>query len=111
MIQDCASRKSRKQSYLIKEECDDRGWSRGNGVREAKRAEERRSVEESREECKDGKEVELRNQKKFCRVEVVPVTQFMGEDSFDFLRLRLFDQRVKDNNVFALPKIELEKRG
>ena len=55
--------------------------------------------------------MELRNKKKFCRVEVVPVTQFMSEDSFDFLGLRLFDQGVKDDNVFALPKIELEKRG
>jgi len=55
--------------------------------------------------------VKLRNKEKFCRVEVVPVTQFMGEDSFDFLGLRLFDQGVKDDNVFALPKIELEKRG
>lgn len=54
--------------------------------------------------------MELRNQEKFCRVKVVPVTQFMGEDSLNFLGLRLFDQGVKDDNVFALPKIELEKR-
>jgi hypothetical protein len=110
MIQDCASKGSRKWSYLIKEERDDRGWPRSDRVWEAKRAEERRSVEESREECKDGKEMELRNQEKFCRVKVVPVSQFMGKDSFHFLRLRLFDQGVKDDNVFALPKIEPEKR-
>jgi hypothetical protein len=35
----------------------------------------------------------------------------MSEDSFDFLGLRLFDQGVKDDNVFALPEIELEKQG
>ncbi len=39
------------------------------------------------------------------------MTQFMGKDSFDFLRLRLFDQGVKNDNVLALPKIELEKQG
>ena len=33
------------------------------------------------------------------------MTQFMGENSFDFLGLRLFDQSVEDDNVFALPKI------
>ena len=55
--------------------------------------------------------MELRNQEKFCRVEVVPVAQFMGEDSFDFIGLRLLDQGVKDDNVFALPRIQLEKRG
>lgn len=37
------------------------------------------------------------------------MTQFMGKDSFDLLGPRLFDQGVKDDNVFALPKIELEK--
>jgi len=54
--------------------------------------------------------VELRSEEKFCRVEVVPVTQFMGEDSFDFLGLKLLDQGVKDDDVLALPKIELKKR-
>lgn len=37
------------------------------------------------------------------------MTQFMGKDSFDLLGSRLFDQGVKDDNMLALPKIELEK--
>lgn len=53
--------------------------------------------------------MELRNEEKFGRVEVVPVTELMGEDGFDFLGLRLLDQGVKDDNVLALPKIELRK--
>jgi hypothetical protein len=55
--------------------------------------------------------VKLRNEEKLCRVEVVPVTKLMGENSFDFFGLRLLDQGVKDDNVLALPKIELRKRG
>jgi len=73
--------------------------------------EERGRGEESREECEDGKKVELRDEEKFRGVKVVPVTKFMGNDSFDFLGLRLLDQGVKDDNVLALPKVELEKRG
>ena len=34
----------------------------------------------------------------------------IGKDSFDFLGLRLLDQGVKDDDVLALPKIELKKR-
>ena len=41
---------------------------------------------------------------------VVPVAEFMGEDSFNFLRPGLLDQGVKDDNVFALPKLEPEKQ-
>jgi hypothetical protein len=111
MIQIESLRNQKRGSYLVKKECDDRWWPRRNGLWEAKGTEKRRRVEESREECKDGKEVELRNEEKFCRVEVVPVTKFMGEDSFDFLGLRLLDQGVKDDNVLALPKIEPGKRS
>ena len=44
-------------------------------------------------------------------MEVIPVTKLMGEDGFDFLRLRLLDQGVKDDDVLTLPEIELWKRG
>ena len=102
---DCIIKESKEWTCLVKKECNDRWWPCRNGLWEAKRAEERRRVEEGREERKDSKEVELRNEEKFCRVEVVPVTKFMGENSFNFLWLRLLDQGVKDDNVLALPEI------
>ena len=33
---------------------------------------------------------------------VIPVTKFMCQDSFDFFRLALFDERVEDDNMFGL---------
>jgi hypothetical protein len=41
---------------------------------------------------------------------VVPVAKLMSKDSFNFLRPGLLNQGVKYDNVFALPKSELEKR-
>ena len=41
---------------------------------------------------------------------VVPVAELMSEDSFYFFRPRLFDQGVKDDNVFTLLKCELAIR-
>ena len=35
-------------------------------------------------------------------VHVVPVTKLMCQDSFDFFRLALFDERVEDDDMFGL---------
>jgi len=73
--------------------------------------EEGRRVEESGEERKNGEEMELRDEEQLRRVVVVPVAELMSEDSFHFFRPRLFDQGIKDDNVFALPKCEPARRG
>jgi hypothetical protein len=68
----------RERSCLIKKKRDYRGWACGNGLGETKGTEQGGRVEECREECEDGEEVELGNKEQFCRVVVVPVSEFMG---------------------------------
>jgi len=52
----------KEKSCLIKEERENRGWARCNRLWEAEGAEKRRRGEESWEERKNSKEVELRNE-------------------------------------------------
>ena len=61
-----------------------------------------RRVHEGREQCENGEEVELGNKQELGRVHVVPVTKLVCQDSFDFFRLALLDERVKDDDMFGL---------
>jgi hypothetical protein len=92
---------------LIKEKRNNRGRTRSHGLWEAEGAKKRRRIEKSREESKDGEEMELGHEKQFCRVKEIPVSKLMGKDSLNLLGLRLLNQGVKDDNVFTLMKSEL----
>ena len=97
------------KSYLVEEECDDWRWAGSNRLWETERTEKGWRVEESWEECQDGEEVELGHEKELGGVEVIPVTELMRENGFDLFGFRLLDQCVKDDNVFALQSVSLEK--
>lgn len=53
-------------------------------------------------EGENGENVDLGDQKQLGGVHVVPVTEFMGEDGFDFVGFAFFDEGIKDDDVFAL---------
>jgi len=53
-------------------------------------------------EREDAKDVDLGNAQKLCGVHVVPVTELVRKDGFDLVGFALLDERVKDDDVFAL---------
>ena len=55
-------------------------------------------------ERENGKDVHLLDAEQLGEVHVVPVTEFVRENALDFIRLALFDERIKDDNVFALSR-------
>lgn len=59
-------------------------------------------MQEGREEREDGEHVELRHGEHLGGVEVVPVAQLVRKDGLDLVGLALLDQRVEDDDVFAL---------
>lgn len=54
------------------------------------------------EEGEDGEDVELGNGHHLGGVHVVPVTELVCEDGFDFFGLALLDEGVEDDDVFGL---------
>lgn len=59
-------------------------------------------MQERREEREHGKDVHLRDAQQLGRVHEIPVSKLVPEDRFHFLGLALLDERIKDNDVFAL---------
>lgn len=63
-------------------------------------------MQESWEQGEDGEDVDLRDGKKFGRVEVVPVAELMCEHSLNFFGLALLDERVEYNDMLSPRKTE-----
>jgi hypothetical protein len=59
-------------------------------------------VEECGEERQDGEDVHLGDAEELGWVHVVPVAEFVRQDCLHFFGFALFDQGIKDNDVFAL---------
>jgi hypothetical protein len=62
---------------LEQEECDNSGRLCGDGFGKVKGTEEGRCMQEGWEECENGEDVQLGDGHHFCRVEVVPVPEFV----------------------------------
>ena len=52
--------------------------------------------------------MELGHEEELGGVVVIPVTKFMRDNGFDSFGFSLFDQCVKNNNVFALQNVSQE---
>ena len=59
-------------------------------------------MQKRRKEREDGEHVHLGDAEQLGRVHVIPVTEFVREDGFDFVGLALLDEGIKDDDVFAL---------
>lgn len=122
MLGDSSGRQDDIITDLEKKEGDDGGRAGGNSLGEIERTKQRWRVQKCREQCKNREDVALRNDEHLGRVEVVPVTKFMGyypldetsgatrkpkkrtKDCFDFFRLALLDEGIEDDDMFALGK-------
>lgn len=62
------------------------------------------------EEREDGEDVELGDTEQLGGVHVVPVTELVSEDGFDFFGFALFDESIKDDDVFTLKRCVSVKR-
>ena len=59
-------------------------------------------MQKRRKQRQDGKNVNLGDAQQLGGVHVVPMSEFVREDGFDFVGFAFLDERVKDDNVFAL---------
>jgi len=95
-----------RQDHLEHEESENGGWLRCDLFCEVEGAQEGWGVQEGWEEGKDGEDMELGDGHHLGGVKVVPVAEFVGQDSLDLFRLVLLDECVKDDDVFAPWKTE-----
>lgn len=59
-------------------------------------------MQERREQCEDGEDVDLRDDHLLQGVVVVPVSEFVRKNCFNLFGLGLLDEGVKDDNVLTL---------
>ena len=69
--------KKQPRTNLEQQKRDDSRWLCGHCLGKVERAEKRRRVKKSGEESEDGEDVELRDGHHLCRVEVVPMPEFV----------------------------------
>lgn len=55
-------------------------------------------------EREDGEDVELGDAEELGGVHVIPVTELVCEDGFDFVGFALFDEGIEDDDVLALKR-------
>ena len=91
-----------REDHLEKEERNHGRRLGGDRLGKVERAQKRWGMQERGEQREDGEGVHLRDDHLLQGVVVVPVAKFMSEDGLDLLGLGLLDERVKDDNVFAL---------
>lgn len=99
-----------KDSVHGRERVGEEDEANDNGVDgvEAKRRVQRTVVDEDGEEAENIQQVHLRNAKELGGVAELPVSEFVGENGEDFVRLALLKKSIVDDNVL-LPRKTVEK--
>lgn len=89
------------QDHLEQQECNDGRRVLGNISRVTEGREDGWGVQERREECKDGEDVQLGDEEHLGGVHEVPMAKFMRQYGFNFLWLALLNEGIEDDDVLA----------